>query len=250
MNIDKYFSSRRTIRSFSKKTVEPGLIRKMLAEATKAPNTGNMQLYSVITSATDESKQRLAPTHFNQPCVTGCSVLLTFCIDMHRFYRWCAVSDAKPGFENLQMLMAAAIDCSIFAQQFNTIAEMNGLGCCYLGTTAYNAPQIAGILELPDGVIPLISIACGYPAGNSTSAPEQDRLPVDAILHEEKYNLPSDSQIRNYYAGKEARDDNRAFVAENNKATLAQVFTDIRYSKENNELFSRNLAEFLSNYLK
>ncbi len=104
-----------------------------------------MQLYSVITSATDESKQRLAPTHFNQPCVTGCSVLLTFCIDMHRFYRWCAVSDAKPGFENLQMLMAAAIDCSIFAQQFNTIAEMNGLGCCYLGTTAYNAPQNFGI---------------------------------------------------------------------------------------------------------
>ena len=143
MNIDKYFSSRRTVRSFSKKTVEPGLIRKMLAEATKAPTTGNMQLYSVITSATDESKQRLATTHFNQPCVTGCSVLLTFCIDMHRFYRWCAVSDAKPGFENLQMLMAAAIDCSIFAQQFNTIAEMNGLGCCYLGTTAYNAPQIA-----------------------------------------------------------------------------------------------------------
>ena len=175
--------------------------------------------------------------------------MLTFCIDFWRFTRWCELSDAKPGFDNLQMLMAAAIDCSLFAQQFNTIAEMNGLGCCYLGTTAYNAPQIAAALNLPEGVIPLISIACGYPAENAATAPDQDRLPVNAIVHNETYRRFIDSDIAAIYADKEARSDNRTFVAENNKQTLAQVFTDIRYPKTSNETFSRSLAQFLAPYL-
>ena len=37
------------------------------------------------------------------------------------------------------------------------------------------------------------------------------------------------------------------FVKENNKATLAQVFTDIRYTKANNEHFSNVLMNTLKN---
>ncbi len=249
MNINEYFANRRTVRAFADKEINPELLNQMLADASKAPNTGNMQLYSVVVTTSAAGKERLAPFHFNQPCSRSCAAMLTFCIDFWRFTRWCEVSDAKPGFDNLQMLLAAAIDCSLFAQQFNTIAEMNGLGCCYLGTTAYNAPQIAQALDLPDGVIPLISIACGYPAENAYQAPDQDRLPVQAIVHNETYNRFTDAEIAKIYAAKEAREDNRAFVAENNKQTLAQVFADVRYPKTSNETFSQSLAQFLANYL-
>ena len=37
----------------------------------------------------------------------------------------------------------------------------------------------------------------------------------------------------------------RQFVAENHKETLAQVFTDVRYTRENNELFSKIYLDFI-----
>ena len=54
------------------------------------------------------------------------------------------------------------------------------------------------------------------------------------------------------YAEKESREDSRRFVEENNKETLAQVFTDIRYPRANNELFSEKFIGFLkkSGFLK
>ncbi len=242
MEIDNYFANRCTIRNYTDREIEPELLTKLLEEAAHAPNTGNMQLYSVIVSRTFEEKAALAPQHFNQPCVAGCNVLLTFCIDIHRFRRWCEVNDAEEGFGNMQMLLAAAVDTSLFAQQFNTLAELHGLGCCYLGTTAYNAPAIAEMLACPSGVVPLISLAVGYPKGDGKHS---DRLPIGAIAHYGKYDDYDDSRIKSIYSEKESQVENAAFIAENGKTTLAQVYAEVRYPKTTNELFSKNLNAFL-----
>ena len=37
----------------------------------------------------------------------------------------------------------------------------------------------------------------------------------------------------------------KQYIAENGKETLAQVFTDVRYPKANNEAFSRVLVDFM-----
>ncbi|MDE6127020.1 MAG: NADPH-dependent oxidoreductase, partial [Muribaculaceae bacterium] len=71
------------------------------------------------------------------------------------------------------------------------------------------------------------------------------RLPLDAIVHRESYQPYTSGRIDELYAEKEARDDSRQFVAENGKETLAQVFTDIRYPRGNNELFSAKFLEYL-----
>lgn len=242
MDIDRYFANRRTVRRYTAQEVAPELLTQLLEEATHAPNTGNMQLYSVIVTRSEEGKRALAPLHFNQPAATGCSVLLTFCIDINRFNLWCKEGNADAGFGNLQMLLAGAIDASLFAQQFNTLAEMHGLGCCYLGTTAYNAPEIAKVLNLPDGVVPLVSLTVGYPDGE---APLSDRLPLEAIVHDEKYRQYTPEQIREIYAGQENSADSKRFIEENGKSTLAQVFAEVRYPRATNEAFSKTLQEYL-----
>lgn len=242
MDIDRYFANRRTVRRYTAQEVAPELLTQLLEEATHAPNTGNMQLYSVIVTRSEEGKRALAPLHFNQPAATGCSVLLTFCIDINRFNLWCKEGNADAGFGNLQMLLAGAIDASLFAQQFNTLAEMHGLGCCYLGTTAYNAPEIAKVLELPDGVVPLVSLTVGYPEGE---VPLSDRLPLEAIVHDEKYRQYTPEQIREIYAGQENSADSKRFIEENGKSTLAQVFAEVRYPRATNEAFSKTLQEYL-----
>ncbi len=241
--IDKYFTHRRTIRQYTSKQVTDEQLAAMLEAASHAPTTGNMQLYSVIVTRSEEQKKALAPTHFNQPTVTGASAVLTFCADFNRFVKWCEASDAKPGYDNFQSFMTAVLDTVIFAQQFCTIAEMHGLGVCYLGTTTYNAPDIARILDLPKRVVPVTTLTVGYPASEGVVS---DRLPIGAIIHDEKYVDYTPDRITEIYAEKEARKDSRQFVAENNKKTLAQVFTDVRYTKEANEHFSKVYRDLIT----
>lgn len=239
---DDYFVNRRTIRRYSTREVSLALIDELLEKASHAPTTGNMQLYSVIVTADAEGKRCLAPAHFNQPTVEGCSVLLTFCADFNRFVKWCEASGAVPGYDNFQSFMTAVLDTALFAQQFNTLAELEGLGCCYLGTTTYNAPQIAEALKLPKLVVPVTTLTVGYPEGGSEVS---DRLGIDAIRHIGSYSDYTAENVKEFYAEKEAREDSRRFVEENHKDSLAQVFTDVRYTREANELFSKIYADFI-----
>lgn len=235
--------NRRTIRKYNDTPIGDELLSELLEVAFRAPTTGGMQLYSVVVTRDNEMKQKLAPTHFNQPTVTSAPVVLTFCADYNRFVKWCEASDAQPGYDNFASFTTAMIDTLLVAQQFNTAAELRGLGCCYLGTTTYNAPQIAEILNLPRLVVPVTTLTVGFPA----DVPQQvERLPLEAIVHHEQYKDYTTDDIHRLYAEKEALPTNKRFVEENGKATLAQVFTDVRYTKKDNEYFSRIWADFIA----
>ena len=245
----KYFFNRATVREYSERDIKDNELNEMIEAASHAPTTGGMQLYSVVVTRDRAMKEKLAPCHFGQPMVTSAPVVLTFCADFHRFVAWCKTSHAEPGYDNFQSLMSAILDVTIFAQQFNTIAEMNGLGCCYLGTTTYNAQEIAEALQLPSRVVPIVTLTVGYPKQKEQF--HTDRLPLEGIIHQEQYHQLSDKEIKKIYRHKESLDVNKAFVKENNKETLAQVFTDVRYPRETNELFSKKFLDFLKqqNYL-
>lgn len=239
---DSYWENRRTIRRYADREVSQSLIDDLLLKASHAPTTGNMQLYSVIVTRDEDGRRALAPLHFNQPQVMSAQVVLTFCADFNRMSRWCEARGAEPCYDNFQSFMAAMLDTVAFAQQFNTLAEASGLGCCWLGTTTYNAPQIAELLGLPSLVVPVITLTVGYPAEEGV---ETGRLPLEAILHHGKYTDYTPERIDVLYAEKESREDSRRFVEENGKQTLAQVFTDVRYPRGNNEHFSDIFRGFL-----
>ena len=123
-------------------------------------------------------------------------------------------------------------------------AEAKGLGICYLGTTTYTANKIIDLLKLPKGVVPVTTVTLGWPAEN----PEQvDRLPLEAVIHNEIYHDYSIADLEKYYREKEERSDSKQFVAENNKENLAQVFTEVRYKKADNFYFSDVLLQVLKN---
>ncbi len=231
----EFLNNRRTIRNYSEKKIENTLIEKMLEAAAQASNTGNMQTYSVVVTTDDEIKKQLAPAHFNQPMVTQAPVVLTFCADFNRFSQWCKQRNAEPGYANFQSFVAAAIDALIFAQTFAVAAETAGLGICYLGTTTYNAQEIIETLQLPQLVVPVTTITLGYPG---STPPVTDRLPLQSVVHYERYTDFSPEKIDAIYFEKEQMEFYKNFVAENKKETLAQVFTDVRYTRKNNEFFS------------
>lgn len=234
--------NRRTIRKYKKQDIPDTLLESMLEEAFRASTMGNMQLYSVIITKDDDMKSKLAPAHFNQPMVTQAPVVLTFCADFNRFTKWCLQRNATPGYDNFLSFINAASDTLLVTQNFCTIAEDNGLGICYLGTTIYNPGPIIEVLNLPKLVIPVATITVGYP----DELPQQpDRLPINGIIHKETYKDYDSNDIDEIYRLKEALPENKNFVLINNKETLAQVFTDLRYKKADNEFMSENLIKVL-----
>ena len=234
--------NRRTIRKYRTDEVSEELVNRLLTEASRAATMGNMQLYSVIVTRDQALKQQLAPLHFNQPMVTSAPVVLTFCADFNRFTRWCRQRDADAGYDNLLSFINAASDTLLLTQAFTALAEAEGLGTCYLGTTVYQPQALIDLLRLPRLTFPVATITVGWP----DEMPEQtDRLPLSAFVHHERYQDYTPSAIDSIYALKESLPENQEFVRINHKQNLAQVFTDCRYTRHDNEALSEGLLQAL-----
>lgn len=239
-----YFSKRVSVRNYSDKIIPESQLTSIIERAMRAPTCGNMQLYSVILTKDQEKKQRLAELHFNQPAATGCDTILTICADFNRFSKWCKASDAEPCYSNFHSFIMAMTDAVIFTQQIVTIAEQEGIGTCYLGTVNYNANEISDLLDLPRLVVPVASLSLGFPASLEA---QPERLPVNAIIHKEKYVDYDEKRVTELFKVKDENPENIHFIKENGKKTLAQVFTDIRYPKNTNESVSESFHRLLDN---
>lgn len=233
---------RKTIRKYKEDDISSELLSELITTASRAATMGNIQLYSVIVTRSAEGKEALSPFHFNQPMVKSAPVVLTFCADFNRFTEWCNQRQATPGYGNFLSFINATSDTLLFCQNFCTLAEEVGLGTCYLGTTVYNPMGIIEALRLPKLTFPVATITVGWPDED----PQQtDRLPLDGIAHSEYYHPYTDDDIDRIYSHKESMPENKRFVEINDKLTLAQVFTDLRYTKKDNEAMSEGMIEAL-----
>ena len=170
------------------------------------------------------------------PCV------ITICADIHRFSMWCEQRDAKPAYDNFAWFLTATIDAMLAAQNIAIAAESHNLGICYLGTTIYTAGNIVQTLELPKGVIPVTTLVVGYP----DEKPEQaDRLPMDAVVHYEKYFDYTAAEIDELWAEREESELTKRLLEENGLENLAKIFTERRYVKEDNISVSQSYLALL-----
>lgn len=236
------FENRKTIRKYARKEVSEQLLNRLLETAERTPTMGNLQLYSVVVTRSKEMKERLSPAHFNQPMVVEAPVVLTICADFRRTTSWAEQRKATPGYDNFLSFMNAATDALLYTQTFCNLAEAEGLGTCFLGTTLYMPQMIIDILQLPRLVFPVATITLGWPDENPALT---DRLPLHAIVHQETFKDYTSDCINDIYHEKETLPENKHFVEINHKETLAQVFTDLRYTKKDNEEMSKGFMEAL-----
>ena len=238
----KSITIRKSIRKYTSEEVSDALLHTLLEQATRTQTMGNLQLYSVVATRNSEIKEQLAPAHFNQPMVTDAPVVLTFCADFRRTTLWAEQRQADPGYDNFLSFMNAATDALLFCQTFCNLAEEKGLGCCFLGTTVYMPDAIIDVLHLPQLVFPVATITLGWP---DEQPPLSDRLPLSSIWHTDVYHDYDTHAIDRAYAYKEQIEENQHFVAINHKKTLAQVFTDCRYTRRDNEAMSEGMIKAL-----
>ena len=239
-DVKKQIANHRSIRKYLSEPIPDDMLRQILEAGISASNTGNMQVYSMIVTKDEALRKQLWETHFRQDMVLQAPVHITFCADVNRFGKWCRARKAEPAYENLLWFCNATIDTILASQNVALAAESFGLGICYLGTAIYNAVRIIDILKLPKGVIPVTALVIGYPDEQPLPA---GRLPLEAVVHNETYRDITDGEIDRLYAALEATEQTRQLLEINQKETLAQVFTDKRYTKKDNEAVSAAFLE-------
>ena len=235
-------TTHRSIRNYRTDPIPDDMLRQILEAGICASNTGNMQVYSMIVTTGEDLRKQLWEVHFRQNMALQAPVHITFCADVNRFSKWCRARNAEPAYENLLWFCNAAIDATLASQNVALAAESFGLGICYLGTAIYNARRIIEILKLPQGVIPVTALVMGYPADHP---PLTGRLPLEAVVHHETYHDYVNEDINRLYADLELSDQTRHLLEINQKETLAQIFTDKRYPKKDNESVSEVYLEVL-----
>lgn len=238
----KEIAEHRSIRKFKSTPIAHEVLDDIMHSAVRASTCGNMQMYSLIVTQDEAMRKALSPCHFNQPMVTQAPCIITVCADSARFSQWCRQRDAEPSYDNFLWFVNGAIDALLAAQNITLAAESHGLGICILGTTLYTAEQIVRTLDLPKGVIPITTIVVGYPDEQPGLT---DRLPVEAVVHYEKYQPYTSDDIERLWHDKESSELTAKLIEENGLDNLAQIFTRNRYRKEDNEAISKSYFRLL-----
>ena len=217
----KEIANHRSIRKYKSSPIDEEVLSDILHSAARASTCGNMQLYSLVVTLDARVRAELAPCHFNQAMVTEAPCVVTVCADVHRFSKWCEQRDAEPAYDNFEWFLNAATDALLAAENLALAAEAHGLGVCFL---------------------PLTTVVIGHPA---EQPPLTDRLPLDAVVHYDRYKDYTDAEIDELWAEKEASPETAALLAENGLPNLAQIFTRNRYRREDNIAISRAYFELL-----
>jgi nitroreductase len=242
--------SHRSIRKYKQQEVSDDVLSTILEASTAASTSGNMQAYSIVVTRDKNMKSKMMEAHFNQSMLMDAPVFLTFCADFNRMRRWLQESDAANNFDNFMSFMIGSIDAILASQNAAIAAESLGLGVCYMGTTLASASEIGKVLELPENVIPVVGFSLGYP---DEQPEERRRLPLDAIVHKEKYRDYSSEQIKQIYQKKETEGMERyrshkelaKLIEESDVKNLAQVYTQVKYTEESHVKYSESLTEYL-----
>lgn len=232
----------RSIRRFRPTPIPEEVLTECLEAATRASTCGNMQLYSLVVTRDKALREKLAPCHFNQPMVTEAPCVVTVCADIHRFTMWCRQRGADPAYDNFAWFLNASTDALLAAQNLCIQAEIHGLGICYLGTTIYTAAEIVEVLHLPKGVVPLTTVVMGYP---DETPGLTDRLPLEAVVHYEKYTDYTAAEIEELWAEREESDQTKRLLEENGLENLAKIFTERRYVRRDNLAISETYFALL-----
>lgn len=240
----------RSIRKYKSDPVPEGILHEILEAGLRASSSGNMQAFSIIVTSDSGIKKTLFKSHFKQSMVLDAPLLVTFCADFHRMRLWVEQNEAAPNFDNFMSFMIATLDATLAAQNTVLAAESLGLGACFMGTTLASCHEIGKILKCPEHVVPVVGFSLGYP----DEKPEgRDRLPLRGLVHYQTYQDYSSQKIESVYKEREVKGWKRyqdipelkKLVDENQVTNLAQVYTQVKYTRESHIEYSKNVLNYL-----
>ena len=143
-------NNRRSIRKFSKKSLDRDVIIKLLKAAMQAPSAGNQRPWEFIVVEDKKTLTSMADMSPYSACIAGAAAAIVFLANKERMRfpeNW--QQDMSAAAENL-LLEAASLD----------------LGAIWLGVSPDNKREtyLSGLFKLGDNLTPFCVIPVGYPA--------------------------------------------------------------------------------------
>ena len=186
---------RKSVRIYEDRPIEKDVKRAVLEAAIQAPTAGNMALYTILDITDPEKKAALAKSCDDQPFIAKAPMVLIFCADYRRWYdvfRKYVDEVRKPDMGDLFL---AEADALIAAQNAVVAAHSLGLGSCFIGDITENYEYHKKLLNLPRYVVPAAMLCFGYPTGQQQNRPKPPRHPVEALVHENGYDLEKSARM-------------------------------------------------------
>lgn len=180
----------RSIRKFRSDPIEPETMELILRAGTRAANTRNLQAYSFVVVEGEKLKD-LGWLRF--PAV------IFSLVDQYRVKRWLELNDAPFHYDRLQFFLLSYWDAILALQNIVIAAESVGLG-----TVCLNTGLLIDVWEqfgCPELTFPAGMIALGYPDETPELRP---RMPLGAVVHRNHYRIPTDAEIREWFAATDA----------------------------------------------
>lgn len=177
----------RSIRRFKSDPVPETTIETILRAGIRAATAGSIQPYAFIV--VDE------PALLKKISYIPAPLAIVAVVDQNRVKRYYELNDAPFYNDQAVNLMISHWDATIALQNVVVAAESMGLGTVYIGMIlSMNLQEILGV---PEHVVPAGLIALGTPDEEPQLRP---RLPLEAVVHRNGYQSPSDEDIASWYS--------------------------------------------------
>jgi len=189
--------NRTSVRRFRRDPVGEDVLKKILLAGQRAPSPGGFQAYSLVIVDDADKLSKIAEAT-RQRFITQAPVFILVCVDIRRFRmmldRLGHEHHLKHG-EGLYAKLFSIVEASMVAQNMATAALLMGLGSCFVGAVFYAMKDVSEVLDLPEGVIPLLGLCMGYPG---ESPPHRPRWPLGTIVHRNEYREPAPEDVDSY----------------------------------------------------
>ena len=187
--------ARKSVRVFEQRPIPQEVKQAILEAAIQAPSAGNMALYTILDITDQSLKDALAKSCDNQPFIAKAPMVLIFCADYRRWYDVFCQYVPQVRKPDMGDLFLAEADAIIAAQNAVVAAHSLGVGSCYIGDITENYEYHRQLLKLPQYVVPAAMLCFGYPTQQQLERPKPTRHPVEALVHENGYDMDKSRQM-------------------------------------------------------
>jgi nitroreductase len=178
----------RSVRAFVRDPLPPGTLERLVAAASSASTSSNLQTWSVVAVEDPARKARLAALGSGQKHIEVAPLYLVWCVDHSRLHQAAAERQLTlEGVNYLEPFIVGVVDATLAAQNAAVALESLGLSFVYIGAMRNHPEKVAAELGLPPHVMALFGMCVGY-EDRAKPAHVKPRLPQAAILHREQYS--------------------------------------------------------------
>jgi len=176
----------RSVRKFKPEPIPEDVIETILRAGTRAATAGGIQPYAFIVLDDPEVLKKVS-------YIPG-PLAIVAVVDQYRVKRYYELNGAPFYNDQAINLFISCWDATIALHNVVIAAESLGLGGVYIGMVL--SQDLQESLGVPEYVVPAGLVTLGYPDETPELRP---RLPLEAVVHRNRYRVPSDEEIAAWY---------------------------------------------------